>query len=330
MVDRHRPAKDMIRLIQLLSGHKASGLSIEDISAKMEISQRSIRRYLSALADIEPDLTFHEEDNQKKFWYLPSTRTRMPAVTAEQLSSLTAIANFMRTQGHQDYAQTLQEFRDHLQQGLDRTTLTRLDPDLEVLDASVEVTHHPGPKTSLDPLIRRQILTAITRERQIMFDYTSVRGKTTTDRVVSPFALVMGRRAYLVARDENAQAIRNFALTGIRDVRECAASATRDGFDARAYVAQSFGAFHDGQFRQWTLCFRKSAEHSLSGYQFHPTQTMTRLPSGEIEISFFCESIREVAYECFRWNEHLVSIAPKELGDMVVDICGKMTAACGA
>ena len=74
MVDRHRPAKDMVRLIQLLSGKKTFGLSVEEIAATMEISERSARRYLSALVDIEPDLDFHfAEDSQKKFWFLPDT-----------------------------------------------------------------------------------------------------------------------------------------------------------------------------------------------------------------------------------------------------------------
>lgn len=328
MVDRHRPAKDMIRLIQLLSGHKASGLSVEDISAKLEISERSTRRYLSALQDIEPDLSFHEEENHKKFWYLPTTQTRMPAVTAEQLSSLTAIANFIHMQGHLDYAQMLQGLRDSLQSGLDRATQARLDPDLEILDASVEVTHYPGPKASLDPVIRRQILSAINREKQIQFHYTSVFGRSTTDRVVSPYALVVGRRAYLVARDERAKAIRNFVLTGISALRESDIPATREGFDARAYVRQSFGAFHDGKFHQWTLRFRETAAHSLVGYQFHPTQTMTKFPNGEIEVSFYCESIREVAYECFRWSDHLSAIGPADLRGMVDEICREMAAAC--
>lgn len=84
-----RPAKDMIRLIQLLSGQEASGLAVEEIAAHMEVSPRTEHRFLVALKDIEPDLTFRvADDSQKRLWYLPVTRTRLPAVTAQQLSSL--------------------------------------------------------------------------------------------------------------------------------------------------------------------------------------------------------------------------------------------------
>lgn len=329
MVDRHRPAKDLVRLIQLLSGHKAFGLSVDEIAARMEVSTRTARRLLVALADIEPDLSFHiADDTPKKQWFLPSTKTRMPAVSAEQLSSLTAIANFMQAQGHQDYAQTLNDLRAGLQAGLDRASLLRLDPDLEVLDASIEVTHRPGPKTSFDPLTRSQLLRAITEERQVRFTYTDVRGLKTAPRRVSPYALVVGPRAYLVGWDEATGGIRNFALTGIREVESCDSGVTRDGFDVAAYVRQSFGAFHDGMFAQWRLRFKAGTAHELSSYQFHPSQTMTILSGGEIEVSFYCESVREVAYECFRWSEHLVSIGPEHLRKTVEDICQNMRRAC--
>lgn len=329
MVDRMRPAKDMIRLIQLLSGHKAAGLAVEDIADRMEISTRTTHRYLAALRDVEPDLTYRvADDSQKRLWYLPVPRTRVPAVTAQQLSSLSAIASFMRTHGHQDYAQSLQDIRDVLQSGLDRAALVRIEPDLEILDGSVEATLFPGPKSSFDPAIRNDLLNAITCERQVEFVYTDVRGLKTRRPVVSPYALVVGPRSYLVARDEEAKAIRSFALTGIRDIQQLDTAAPRDGFDVRSYVAQSFGAFHDGEFHDWTLQFKAPTAHELANYQFHPNQTTTVLPGGEVEVSFRCESVREVAYECFRWSEHLSSIGPDRLRQVVADICDNMLAAC--
>lgn len=252
----------------------------------------------------------------------------MPAITAEQLANLKAIASFMRAQGHPEYAKVLQDLRDSLQAGLDRATLVRLDPDLEVLDANVEAAHRPGPRAPLDPAVRSQLLKAIAAERQVEFLYTDVRGLKASRPRVLPYALVVGPRAYLVGRDEVSGGIRNYALTGIRDVEEREEAAPRSGFDAAEYVARSFGAFHDGQFHDWTLRFKATAAHALESYQFHPSQKKTLLPSGEVEISFHCESIREVAHECFRWSEDLISIDPAPLRDMVTGICEDMKAAC--
>jgi hypothetical protein len=67
------------------------------------------------LRDIEQDLSYHlAVDTQQKFWYLPTPKTRIPAVSAAQLSGLTAIAAFMTKQGHGDYAQMLGDLRDTL------------------------------------------------------------------------------------------------------------------------------------------------------------------------------------------------------------------------
>jgi hypothetical protein len=55
---------------------------------------------------------------------------------------------------------------------------------------------------------------------------------------------------------------------------------------------------------------------------------MNTLPSGEVEISFECESILEVAYECFRWSEHLVAVGPNALRGALTDICSRMLEAC--
>ena len=316
-------------MIQLLSAHKAYGLTTDEIAARMETSPRTVQRYLSSLQDIEPDLASRTgEDNQRKYWYLPSHRTRVPRINAEQLASLAEIAAFMQAQGHGNHARTLEELRATLQASLETATLRRLEPDLEVLDASLEVTHRPGPRATFDPTVRSLLLESILAERQVSFQYTDVPGTKVSMRTVSPLALVAGPRSYLVGWDEEMLSIRNFALTGIANLNMLDDGAARRDFDVSSYVAKSFGAFHDGKFDQWTLRFRAEAAHELASYQFHPSQTVTALPSGEVEVTFECESVREVAYECFRWSGQLVAAGPKSLQDMIRDISAGLEQAC--
>ena len=319
--DRQRPAKDMLRLIQLLASEKAFGLSLSDIQERMEWSHRTTQRYISALQDIEPDLSYHiDEDTNAKHWYLPSPRTRIPSVNAEQLASLTAIAGFMKAQGHASYAETLEGLRETLQAGLDRSSMMRLDPDLEVLDNSIEIALRPGPKSSFDPGIRTKLLQAVTTSSQVRFQYTDVRGRKTSQKIVSPYALTVGPRTYLIARDEAVAETRNYALTGVSDLEILEVPTVAADFDVKAYVSQSFGAFHDGLFETWVLRFQPGMDYELSNYQFHPTQMMKHFDTGEIEVSFRCESIREVAYECVRWSEHLTWVGPERLRSLVQDI----------
>jgi predicted DNA-binding transcriptional regulator YafY len=328
-VDRQRPAKDMLRLIQLLAAEKAFGMTLAEVMDKMEWTKRTTQRYLAALQDIEPDLSYHvDEDTNAKHWYLPSPRTRIPPVTAEQLSSLTAIAAFMKAQGHASYGDTLEDLRQTLQAGLDRSAMLRLDPDLEVLDDSVEIAHRPGPKASFDPLVRTVLLQAITTGNKVKFGYTNVQGRKSSQKIISPYALTLGPRTYLIARDESVSATRNYALTGIADLEVLSEPATEPDFDIKAFVSSSFGSFHDGIAEQWVLRFKTGMEYELSNYQFHPTQTMKTLDNGEAEVSFYCESMREVAYECLRWTESLTWVGPERLQRLLQDICQEISAAC--
>ena len=124
--------------------------------------------------------------------------------------------------------------------------------------------------------------------------------------------------------------IRNFALTGIATLNMLKEGASRRNFDVSSYVAKSFGAYHDGKFDQWVLRFKAEAAYELATYQFHPSQTVTVLPSGEVEVTFECESIREVAYECFRWSGQLVAAGPRALQDMIREISTGLEQACGS
>lgn len=326
---RQRTAQEMLLLIQLLASEKGFGMTLTQISNKMERSKRTTQRYLAALQVIEPDLAHYVDDDTKlKHWYLPSPRTRIPPVTAEQLSSLTAIAAFMRAQGHGSYGDSLEKLRQTLQIGLDRSAMLRLDPDLEILDDSVEIAHRPGPKSSFDPLIRTALLQAITTANKVRFSYTNVQGRKASQKIISPYALTVGPRTYLIARDESVSATRNYALTGIADLEVLSEPATEPDFDIKAFVSSSFGSFHDGIAEQWILRFKPGMEYELSNYQFHPTQTMKTLDNGEIEVSFYCESMREVAYECLRWTESLTWVGPERLQRLLQDICQEISAAC--
>ena len=57
-VDRQRPAKDLLRVIHILQANKSFGVTAEAIAKEMEVSIRTVKRWLSAIKDIEPDLSY--------------------------------------------------------------------------------------------------------------------------------------------------------------------------------------------------------------------------------------------------------------------------------
>lgn len=50
----------------------------------------------------------------------------------------------------------------------------------------------------------------------------------------------------------------------------------------RGYAARSFGVFHDGKPIEVELVFKPVAAQEVLDYEFHPSQTVERLASGEV------------------------------------------------
>lgn len=327
---RHGPARDLMRLSQMLQARKHVGITVEEISSELGRSQRTVKRLLATLSETDPDLAWHLDDgDRKRRWTIRRSRAAPPAVTADTLASLSGIGNLLRAQGLDDYANLIADLRLQLEASQEKRRLLALDPDLELFDEALGVASRPGPRAPSDPSVRAALQDAIAAGRKVRFTYTDVRGLKTTERLVSPLGLVLGPRAYLIAREADAS-LRQFALTGIRNPAPTSEPAERGDFDLRAFVERSFGAFHDGVFREWRLRFVESARHDLEHYRFHPSQKLRVVESGEVEVTFACESVREVAYECVRWSEMLVGVEPEDLRTCLREICGRIFLAIDA
>ena len=324
-LDRQRPAKDLLRVIHILQANKSFGVTAETIAKEMEVSVRTVKRWLSAIKDIEPDLSYRNvSEIRGNLWYLPTAKTRITPTSADQLSSLKTISQLLKSHGYEEYSRVLNELSDVFKASADTRQMNRIDPDLEVLEESVRVTHSPGPKGVYEPMLRSALLEAILTEQQVQFTYKNTSDTKIDEKQVSPLGITLGPRVYLVAFDQSIKEIRNYALTGISNFRVLDQPIEYFHFDLNQYVGGSFGAFHDGIFLKWKLKFKSEAAPALYKYQFHPTQKFKTLDNGEIEISFYCESVREVALECFKWSHHLVSIKPRLLRETIDKIISEM------
>ena len=324
-IDRMRPGKDLIRVIHMLQANKSFGITAEAIAQEMEVSIRTVKRWLSAIKDIEPDLSFRLIPEVKgKLWYLPAAKTRVSPASADQLASLSAIASLLKAMGYAEYSGLLNELRDGLQANISQQQWNKIDPDLEVMDEAVQVALRPGPKAIYAPSIRATLLDAMLMQKQVIFTYQNITATKISPKHVSPLGIILGPRAYLVAHDEEVDALRNYALTGMGKLSIGKNNNTHANFDIDAFVHRSFGAFHDGIFEEWILTFDAKAAPMLEHYEFHPSQETQILEGGEVEIRFSCESVKEIAYECFRWSEHLISIQPDALNLAVTQIINEM------
>ena len=108
-------------------------------------------------------------------------------------------------------------------------------------------------------------------QKQITFTYKNITATKTSQRRASPLGIILGPRAYLVAHDEEADALRNYTLTGIENLHIIDEDNPHTAFDIDAFAHRSF-AFHDGILMVRTLTFHAKAAPILEHYEFHPTQ----------------------------------------------------------
>ena len=59
--------------------------------------------------------------------------------------------------------------------------------------------------------------------------------------------------------------------------------------------------------------FKPEAARDVMDYEFHPSQTIETLSSGEICVRFVAESELEIARECMMWRDRLVRVKPASL-----------------
>ena len=133
-LDRQRPAKDLLRVIHILQANKSLAVS-ETIVKEMEVSVRTVKRWLSAIKDIELDLSYRNvSEIRGNLWYLPTAKTRITPTSADQLSSLKTISQLLKSHGYEEYSRVLNELSDVFKASADTRQMNRIDPDLEVLE----------------------------------------------------------------------------------------------------------------------------------------------------------------------------------------------------
>jgi predicted DNA-binding transcriptional regulator YafY len=49
------------------------------------------------------------------------------------------------------------------------------------------------------------------------------------------------------------------------------------------------------------------------GWNFHPTQTLTREPDGSVLVRFRAGGMRELAWHLFTWRDQIQILAPERL-----------------
>jgi predicted DNA-binding transcriptional regulator YafY len=225
------------RLLELLELLQARPLTTgREISDRLGIDRRTVRRYVAALQELGIPV---EGQRGVGGGYRVRPGYRMPPLMLDDDEAVVVVLGLVAAR--------------HL--GLDTTSepvdgaftkIRRVLPDtlrrrVEALETTLGFT---SPATTGAPVAGDAVLLladAIRRRRRVRAGYRAFGGER-TNRELSPYGLVVhSGRWYLAAYDHGREDMRTFRIDRMRrvNVTELAASPAPDGFDAVAHVSRS-------------------------------------------------------------------------------------------
>jgi predicted DNA-binding transcriptional regulator YafY len=293
------------------------GLTLDEMADHLGVSRRTSERLRNALDQVTGGLISTATEEGHKRWKLPTGKfNAFTTPTMDELAGLKLAASRLRQEGSLIDAKRLESLALKLESSLPRSTMRRLEPDIEALLEATGVVVRPGPKANVDPAIAATLRDAILSTHEVRLRYRRRDDGTLSRPRVRPCGVLSGSRDYLVGYNNHPQVreYRLYVLSNIEEIEVTSISFERDpDFDLRAFAARSFGVFWDGQYFDVEWRFKPDVAEDARRFRFHPDQTVVDRPDGSVVVTFRASGLTEMAWHLFTWGEGVEIIRPAEL-----------------
>jgi predicted DNA-binding transcriptional regulator YafY len=308
---RYEPGMRLLRLATLLASSRV-GLSLDEMSAELEVGRRTVERLRDQLADAFPALTHWDGDDRIRRWRLP--KAELPAIppSAGALATLEGLARDMAGTGDAARATDLREAAATLRALLPAARLRQSEPDIEALMQAEGSAASPGPKLKLNHALMTDIRNAILGFKKLDLTYRPAETNRAGKRILCPYGVLYGRRAYLIAHTEKGVEMRLWRIDRISNVTALDENFAAQEFNLAEYAARSFGVFQEPA-QDVVLRFTPEAAEDAAEWVFHRTQTMQFDNDGSLTVRFCCGGFQELCWHLFTWGPSVNIMSPLKL-----------------
>lgn len=310
-------ALDLLRLA-LMASARHGGVALEEIGAEFGCSHRTAQRMTDAL-ELAFQVDVQDGPDRRRRWKLDDPRAaRLPARPEPAIEALELAIREARAEGRRPHAEALSLVRDGLIAGMRPKDARRAEADAEAFLQSLGHVARPGPRAEIPPDLLAPVTDALRGPFRLSFLYRD----DIHPRVVDPHGLLLGHRAYLVARQPSRGAqLVNFRLDRIRAAKCLAESfVLEEGFTIDAYAARAFGVWQDPR-QHGEVVWRflpEAADHAM-GFRFHPSQRLEPQENGSLIARFEASGWLEMAWFLYQWGDKVEVLAPEGLRQLVQD-----------
>lgn len=177
------------------------------------------------------------------------------------------------------------------------------------------------------PDIFQTVINALTDTRILVFSYTSPRTNATTRRPVEPHHLQNYMASWvLIAWCHDQSDWRKFYLSRMQAPELLSLTFTRRPRDSwQPLLEDAFGIFQGADPIEVTLRFTPFRARWIREQLWHPSQKITNLADGSLELSFPVADFREVKMKILQFGADAKVIRPLELREEIREEILKMT-----
>ncbi len=317
-MERNRPGKpakkysqaarlhDIIRLIE--SRH---GISIEELAEESGVNRRTIHRDLNAISDAGYPLTAEWSGDRKLYRFITGFKDVPPvSFTLQELLTLYFLRSSLDvlkgTPFHDDLAAIFRKvnsvlpprYAAHLER-ISRITVPLLQGRRDYTRAARILT---------------ELRQALLFQNRVTISYRSPSRQGGEEYRVDPYTLIFYRGGlYLLGYAHNRRGVRTFAVERIDSlVIEGERFEIPADYHPEERFRGAFGIVDEEPYRV-RVRFVPAIAHAIAERSWHPTQSLSRLPDGGVELSFTAGGRMEILSWVLSYGSMAELLEPAEL-----------------
>lgn len=315
------------KLMDLLNKRSPyGGISIREMAEALEVSTRSIHRYLDHIEnDMNNPLVRPERNTSKKEGLYRLDAGYLPSISPEK--ALVILLSLLQQKGSALAGHT-NELKDALVGTLFKYKYSPKALPVEKLQERI----HFVDEQLADPAKASEIFSKLVQSLRdccrVKLWYYTAYSRQDTERVVEPYGLICKRHNwYLVGHCLKRKAIRVFRVDQITDIfpytSECFEMPA--DFSLREHMGQSWGIMNDGETCRVRLKFSPEVAHRVKRLIYHPSQEIEEETSdGSVVMSFEACGIDEMKTWLVQWGDTVEVLEPDWLRKDMYEMAGRV------
>ena len=305
------PLERMLRIHQAI--HSGKYPNATKLAGELEVSTKSIYRDIEFMRDrLELPVEFDGARNGFHYTEEVSNFPTLQITEGELFALLVAEKALQQYRGTTFEKPLLSAFKKMAASLPDTVSLNLADWEQTI-----------SFRTSAEPILNVEIFDALAKaaaqHRQLLLTYRKPGRKETEPRVVDPYHLAnINGEWFLFAYCHLREDIRTFVPSRILEVKPTGKAFARpQKFSVERRLRDSFGVVTSPGHFGVVIRFDELVADYVREKRWHPSQQLTELEDGSVELRLKLSSLVEIQRWILSWGGHAIALAPNELAESV-------------